>query len=202
MLRHFFLCSDVFWIEIFYFLDKLEFTLSLNYPILSDIRWKKSCCIKLCNLYINLTRKVGKNRVLREVRVYLIWSFAPFPMLQWSVTSEKVSQSSQTKGMGQEMKGRKGNIEIQQNLRQLMAILKIIHAAVSDTSSNEENVLIVVTGWITEWINEWITDGMHEREGDQVPGVLLVAVRLHSFMRRIYFILYSLLGSGNYLAWF
>jgi len=36
------------------------------------------------------------------------------------------------------MKGRKGNIKIQQHLRQLMATLKIIHAAVSNPSSNEE----------------------------------------------------------------
>ena len=32
-----------------------------------------------------------------------------------------------------------------------------------------------------------MTDGIHEREGDQVPFMLLVAVRLHSFIRRIYF---------------
>jgi hypothetical protein len=43
---------------------------------------------------------------------------------------------------------------------------------------------------------------MYEREGNQVPGVLLVVVSWHSFIRRIYLILFSLLGSGNYLAYF
>jgi hypothetical protein len=44
------------------------------------------------------------------------------------------------------MKGRKGNIKIQQNLRQLMATLKIIHAALSNPSNEE-------CPYCSNWIN-------------------------------------------------
>jgi hypothetical protein len=46
------------------------------------------------------------------------------------------------------MKGKKGNIKIQQNLRQLMATLNIIHAAVSNPLSNEE------CPYCSKWMND------------------------------------------------
>jgi hypothetical protein len=52
-------------------------------------------------------------------------------------------------------------------MRQLMATLKIAHAAVNQMQ--DAFFFFVVTGWMTEWI----TEGMNEREGNKVPGVLL-----------------------------